>query len=334
MTNLLLLQIFWCIVFLFTYELIGKFLKLSDVGDGKLKLHKNKIPAVGGVIFFISFVIFAIFIYFNLLEAKKFHEEDLFSKRGIILLIISFFFIYFLGYLDDLHNFNPNIKIFFFLIIIFLSIFQNEMLIVKNLNLSFYKKIYLGQFSLIFTVISIFIMINFFNMYDGINGQAGILILILSFYIILKFNYFFLLLFVVIPCFFFIYLNLKNKIFLGNNGSYFVSFILALLIIYLYNFSKTTYADEFFLLLIFPFLDMVRLFVTRLLSGKNPLRGDRSHFHHITEKKYGNIVANFISIILNILPVLIFNIYHNFFYAVLFFLFMYYSVFYIANQKI
>ncbi len=44
--------------------------------------------------------------------------------------------------------------------------------------------------------------------------------------------------------------------------------------------------DEIFLLLMIPGLDMLRLFIERLLQKKNPLKPDRNHFHHLLLNRF------------------------------------------------
>ena len=47
--------------------------------------------------------------------------------------------------------------------------------------------------------------------------------------------------------------------------------------------------------MIVPGLDMVRLFIQRLIS-KNPLYGDRQHIHHLISKRFKNTIVPFITV--------------------------------------
>ena len=38
-----------------------------------------------------------------------------------------------------------------------------------------------------------------------------------------------------------------------------------------------------------PGIDMMRLFFLRIIGGKNPFKGDRSHIHHILLSKYNHL---------------------------------------------
>tara|TARA_B110000093_G_C12799328_1_gene338072 strand:- start:400 stop:813 length:414 start_codon:yes stop_codon:yes gene_type:complete len=102
--------------------------------------------------------------------------------------------------------------------------------------------------------------------------------------------------------------NYKSKIFLGDNGVYVFSFILSLLIIRTYQSADTNFlVEEIFVILFLPSIDMVRLFFTRLIKNKNPLKADRMHLHHILLKKYGLIKANILLVAPLISSILLMN---------------------------
>ena len=68
-------------------------------------------------------------------------------------------------------------------------------------------------------------------------------------------------------------LNYKNKIFLGDSGSYILGGIIGTTFIYQYkNYENFIYGDEVFLILLIPAIDMLRLFVLRLLNKKTLLK--------------------------------------------------------------
>ena len=72
-----------------------------------------------------------------------------------------------------------------------------------------------------------------------------------------------------------------------------------------------------------PGIDMLRLFIQRLLNKQNPFYGDRNHIHHLLLKKYGynktifffftDISSSYIDILFNI------YLYYFFIYNFLFF---------------
>jgi UDP-GlcNAc:undecaprenyl-phosphate GlcNAc-1-phosphate transferase len=137
-------------------------------------------------------------------------------------------------------------------------------------------------------------------MFDGINLQSGIYSLfLLTIFIIINFSIEIMFV-LILPLLTFIYLNYKNKCFLGDNGSLLISFILSFLFIKSYNAKYIIYADQIFLLMFIPGIDMLRLSITRILNHKHPFEADRDHFHHNILKKFGlnNTLLTIFSIII------------------------------------
>ena len=87
-------------------------------------------------------------------------------------------------------------------------------------------------------------------------------------------------------CFIFLgILNFRNQIFLGDGGAYLISAILGVTFIYQYkNFNNFLFGDEVFIILMIPAIDMLRLFIIRLINKKHPFKGDLNHLHHIVFK--------------------------------------------------
>ena len=299
-------SILFNVIFLLNFKNISKLLNIYDKPDGKLKKHQTPTPLLGGVIlinlYFVSF-----FIY--LLDL-----EYLIFKNNFIVIIISLSTIfYIIGLVDDLKNLNPNLKLFLIVISVIFLIYLFPDLNLKLIKISFLDKIYyFNNYSFFFIVLSFALLLNALNMFDGINLQ---LILFSSFifcFFILKGFYpiFFILL--LFPMIVLAILNYKNKVFLGDGGSYIISAIIGSTFIYQYkNFDNFFYGDEIFLILFVPAIDMLRLFIIRLAQKKNPFKGDLNHLHHIvnnfTKDKNKTI---FITLILCILPsiFLIFNL--------------------------
>ena len=148
------------------------------------------------------------------------------------------------------------------------------------------KSIELNEFNIVFSIFCIFLFLNAFNMYDGINGQSGIYTIIIFTYFLLKDINFYLSILIVFTSLFFVFSNLKNKFFLGNSGSLLLALLISLIIINAYNDGKITNCEEIFILLMLPGIDMARLFIQRLLNKKNPFRADSNHFHHLLLKKF------------------------------------------------
>jgi len=84
----------------------------------------------------------------------------------------------------------------------------------------------------------------------------------------------------------FLFFNLRGKLFLGDCGSYGVTFVIGLLVTLAHaraQVSLETVIVWFFI----PVADCIRLLISRPLRGASPFMGDRDHFHHRLEDKLG-----------------------------------------------
>ena len=142
-------------------------------------------------------------------------------------------------------------------------------------------------------------------MFDGINLQSGIysFIILISISILYVESNFIKIL--IISLLSFLYLNYKNLSFLGDSGTLLNSFIISCIFILLYNLKKITYADDIAIFMLIPGLDLIRLFITRIINKKNPLNPDRNHLHHLLLKKYSEQKSLIIITTLIILPILL-----------------------------
>ena len=305
MDNLNLIIFFLIIIFfnfLFFKNLgkISDLLKMYDLPDFKRKIHKIKTSQIGGLIFFFNFNIYLLFDIFIF---------NYFIGISYLALFLGSLFIFFLGVYDDKYNLTAKAKSFFLIITILFTVYFNDLLIINEISFLSYEANYsLSNFSLIFTIFCIFIFINALNMYDGINGNAGIYIICIFFYFLFKNSLIILSLSIILTSFFFIFNNLKNKVFLGDNGSLFISFLISLIIIYKANTTSTFYADEIFILMMLPGIDMARLFVTRIFKKRNPFEADNNHFHHLLMSKLSFVRYFIINLFILVIPVFAFII--------------------------
>ena len=64
-----------------------------------------------------------------------------------------------------------------------------------------------------------------------------------------------------------------------------ISVIIGCTFIYQYqNYDNFLFGDEVFIILIIPAIDMLRLFIFRIVRGKHPFKGDLKHLHHLVDK--------------------------------------------------
>jgi UDP-GlcNAc:undecaprenyl-phosphate GlcNAc-1-phosphate transferase len=298
-------------------ELIAKKLGLVDVPDKKLKNHRKNTPVIGGMLFaIITILILGFYIYV---------KNVLFIKILLLSLTCSI-----VGIIDDIYKIKANPKFFFtaLILLIFLIIFPelrvkhiifSDNFLIKNLN--FENKLIL---SIAVTILCYQLLIHAFNMADGHDGIASLMAFTwLAYIYFTKINFQFLVP-IMTTLLLFIYFNLKSRIFLGDSGNYFLSTLLGSLIIFNNNTNKNFLAEEIFILLMLPGIDMLRLFLTRIKNKQNPLIGDRRHLHHFLFKRLNKEKTTLVYFLLFITP--IFFLYFKILsenYIIIFFLVIY-----------
>ena len=294
---------------LFIYrKKLFSFMNILDDADGIRKIHSGKVPSVGGVIIILNIILLFILKIFNL----NFSSILFLGYFGSLKHVVSFFLIsilvFFLGLYDDKYGIKPLQKLLGIIIILLGAVFLDSQLILENIKFSFHDKIfYLDNFSIFFTILCITLFINAMNMFDGMNMLAGLyaLTIFISFLFI---GYMPLISLIIISSLIlFLIFNFNGKLFLGDNGSLLLGYLISYYFIKIYNEELILHSDKIFLFMIFPGLDLLRLSVQRLLIGRNPFSPDRNHIHHLLKRKYGdsNTIIILISFILT--PIILSN---------------------------
>jgi UDP-GlcNAc:undecaprenyl-phosphate/decaprenyl-phosphate GlcNAc-1-phosphate transferase len=278
----------------------------------KRKLQKYKVPSIGGVFFLVNFLFILITGY--LLDIKLFYFSfgDTLQYSVFILTFILFFI---LGFVDDKYNLSYKTKFIFSFLFLFFLVLIDRSLIIDDLKFSFLEDpLLLGNFATPLTILCILLFLNACNMIDGLNllSMSYFFFIIIFFIFTKSISFFFILL--IFYYVFFIYLNYKNKIFLGDNGTLSISFLLSYFFIKSYNNNFITNVDIIFIIMSVPGIDMLRLFFERLYNKKNPFKPDNNHLHHLLLFKFKKKnIASFLMLFVLIFPyVLTFSKLSNF----------------------
>ena len=238
---------------------------------------------------------------------------------------IFFFGIFFLGVLSDLLVIQNPLKKFFIqlLIIVFFLLFLNiTILETKIFFIDFLIKNKL--FALFFTVFCLLILINGSNFLDGINtlvcGYYTLIVLVILYigqynkinYNFLEFYYLLIALLVVLL------FNFFSKTYLGDSGTFLLSFLVGYKLIDLCNNNifLTNYISPVFILLLlwYPAFENLFSIIRKILSKKKATQPDNFHLHHLLftylKKKINNqkIVNSLAGVLLNLYNFLIFLI--------------------------
>lgn len=296
-------------LFIFRNEICLK-LKLIDYPNDK-SVHREKALLFGGI-----FLISSLFLNIIILILTNKFESNFFN----FFLILSFFLV---ALIDDIKDLNPNLKMILSIIICFIGISLDSELKINNLFFFYSDNIYLNNnffFNYVLSILCILLFLNAFNFIDGINGLAStvglsfFLYLIIKNPLILNLYYFF-----IISLLFFLFINTKYKVFLGDSGNYLISICIAMILLKENSDQPSLYyAEEIFLLLLIPGLDMLRLFIVRIFNKSDPFKGDHNHLHHRLFNKFGNLKTVLIYLVIINLPIYIFFISQEFLYSLIF----------------
>ena len=283
--NLLILLIISNLpLILFFNQIVRKF-NIYDQSDGVRKFQKTPISLFGGSIIFYNIFILLFFekiINLNFINSFTFSSNR--ETAAFVFGLISFFMI---GLYDDKYNLNPYKKITLSTIAILLVLNLDQNILISELRFSFFDYIIeLRSFSYFFSILCFLLFVNALNMFDGINLQVGFYSLVICIIFIIKGILVDLNLILIFSLLIFLFYNYQSKIYLGDSGVYLLAFLFSYIFINSHNSDKIFLADEIFIIMFLPGVDMLRLFLTRITKGKNPFIADSNHLHHLLIKKY------------------------------------------------
>tara|TARA_B100000787_G_scaffold164667_1_gene147644 strand:- start:1433 stop:2419 length:987 start_codon:yes stop_codon:yes gene_type:complete len=307
------------IIFYF-FDYLKNKINVYDYPDNKKKLHKNPIPLMGGWIFLFNLLLFLII--------KNLSLSNL--ETNIILCSSSFLLI---GILDDKYNLSPYSKFLSLTILLVLFFSFNKSMVINNLEIYDYN-IYLNQnIGFFFSVLCVLLFVNALNLFDGINLQSSLYGIYFLLFLLYKNLFIEIIIIIIVPLLLIIYLNNKNKVFMGDSGTLFLGSIISLFVIANYTTTNLLKVDEIFLIMFLPGVDMLRLFIQRALNRKNPFMGDREHLHHYFLELFGYKISILSIMIISILPQLL-NSFFDSKYIIVFFILLYLFLFTYLKKKL
>ena len=242
------------------------------------------IPTLGGIGIFFSFV-FVTTIGLYGIEIPEWPY-----------ILIGLMLIFFVGLKDDIVSLSPLKKIVAQLITAGIIIFLAKIRFTNLHGLMGITQIGLIP-SVIITGFTIVVIINAFNLIDGIDGLASGLSMLISgvfgswFLISGHIDYAmtcFTLLGAVAGFFYFNMYGKQFKIFMGDTGSLLLGTIMAILVIRFNEFNidqNQQYAISSapvmaFGILAYPLIDTLRVMAIRIKYHRSPFSADRNHLHH------------------------------------------------------
>lgn len=257
--------------------------RLMDEPESR-SVHEMPTPTLGGVGIFISVVV-AFVLIGAFLDTKM-----------LLLITGSLTILFFIGLKDDLAGTSPYNKLLSQLLAAaLLLVFTNTRIIGFSGIFDIYELPYWASF--VFTLFVYVVIVNAFNLIDGIDGLAASiaaavsLILAILFYLANQLSLAIIAMALVGALLAFLRYNFssEHKIFMGDTGSMVVGFLLAFFTISFIHLAQTNALKEFhrsapalaFAFLFYPLIDTLRVFILRVFKYKvSPFRADRNHIHH------------------------------------------------------
>jgi UDP-N-acetylmuramyl pentapeptide phosphotransferase/UDP-N-acetylglucosamine-1-phosphate transferase len=278
--------------------ILAKRKKLFDLPDNHRKIHKEVIPNLGGVAIFFSFLIVAsVFINLKPLQPSVYYRFSFPNTWNYLVAASTILFV--IGIKDDIISLTPSKKFIAQIIAAIITVYLAD---IRLYSLHGIMGIYVmpGWFSILFSIVGCIFITNAFNLIDGIDGLAGTIGALCAFTLgvclAVQGNYSaaYVAFALVGSLIGFLRYNIAPaKIFMGDSGSLFIGFTIAVLsIIFINSFNPdqaglTSIVHSpkgaliFALSILFvPVFDSFRVFVTRLAKGNHPFHADRTHLHH------------------------------------------------------
>tara|TARA_B100000780_G_scaffold223593_1_gene162740 strand:+ start:170 stop:1093 length:924 start_codon:yes stop_codon:yes gene_type:complete len=241
--------------------------------------HNTLATRTGGIGIFLTVFLISFYYY---LQGIELFDYSLFIPLGIMFVV---------GVYDDLYL--ADFKLKFLLEIIVAKIIIDQGYVISNyhgLFGLFEVPWILAQLSTIFVFL---VIINAINFIDGIDGLA-ITEVIKTLLLIEFFSagettlslFTILLIICLLPLYYFNFKK-EHKVFLGDGGSLLLGTIVSIYVFYIlggdfefkpgFEINKTLFAV---LILLYPLVDLLRVFVLRIKEGKSPFEADKKHIHH------------------------------------------------------
>lgn len=256
--------------------------KLYDIPDER-KVHTRPVSSLGGVGIFGGFLLAALLS----IQGNQNPEFQYFFAAALV--------IFFLGLKDDLMVLSASKKFVGQVIAASILIHLGGIRLDSMHGLFGFQQVP-EAFGLALSYLTIIVIINSFNLIDGIDGLAsslGIITMLIfgTYFFAVDQQAYALLAFSMAGSLvaFLIFNHHPAKIFMGDSGSLMIGLVNSILVI---KFIAVADSPATLIpvdsavavgvsILIVPLLDTLRVFAIRIVNGRSPFTPDRNHIHHL-----------------------------------------------------
>jgi UDP-GlcNAc:undecaprenyl-phosphate GlcNAc-1-phosphate transferase len=264
--------------------ILAKKYNLAMAKPRERDVHRGLIPRLGGLVLFKSF--WLVIIGYLIFAPEKLHFVDakiLGIDQNLWGVILGSILLLILGVIDDIKGVKPWWKLFW-------QAVAAVLVVIFGIKIWWFSNplggsnIILGNLTYIFVPLWIVLVINVMNWLDGLDGLAdGVSLIALIVLTILSVKPSVNQPATALICAIlagatlgFLFYNFNPaKIFLGDSGSMFLGFMIAVAAII--SGGKIATA---LLVLGIPILDAFWVILRRIFSGKSPMEADKLHLHH------------------------------------------------------
>lgn len=245
---------------------------------GRRRFHRVKTPRWGGIAFFLG--VLPVLAYLAL------------SDRRMIAYLAASVVIVAAGIIDDRRSLGWKGKMSAIAVAVSIIVFGGDLSVQRLAVFPDLSIQELGMLSIPFTYFGVVGVTNAMNMIDGLNGlSTGISLIAFLFFGLAALLVGNTPLAVMSFAFcgamggFLLYNFPRARIFMGDSGSMFLGFSLAVGAVLLTQDARYP-VDPFFpfAVLVLPIFDAVRIMVVRIVKGRSPFAADKGHLHHLIHR--------------------------------------------------
>lgn len=296
--------------FVITFMAIPSIIRLAQIKHlfdepNERKTHKTNVPTLGGLAIFAG-MIFSLTFWSS--------QKEIVELQYILSSIIILFFI---GMKDDLFNLVAYKKLLGQLAAAFILVHWAGIRITSFFGIFGIHELSLIE-SYVFSIFTMVVITNSFNLIDGIDCLAGCVGVLAAttfgswYFMAGHTQYVVLSASLVGALVAFLYYNkTPARIFMGDTGSLMVGIVLSILAIKFIELNRVIPADGLHKIkkipvvtigiLIIPLFDTLRVFTSRMLQGKSPFSPDRNHLHHlIIDLGFTHLQATVLLVVFNL----------------------------------
>lgn len=293
------------VVVLFTMPSLIKVARLKHLVDEpseERKIHSRSVPTIGGIIIFAA-ILFSYSLWFpEALEMdiriegyKKLYAEMGAYYKDFKVLIATMVLLFFIGVKDDIIGFSPVKKLVGHMVVGYILVGMGGVRI-TDMHGIFGVYELPTEISIAFSFFTYVVLVNAFNLIDGVDGlAAGIGLISATAYGIWLYWAgdvpLALLAFTLAGALvgFLVFNYHPARIFMGDSGSLIIGAIISVLAIRIIDHDTSrlprwlaAVPTPLFAMsaIAYPMVDTFRIFAVRMSKGRSPFSADRNHIHH------------------------------------------------------